>query len=219
MKPKIFCLTATLMTASASAQFGPRVVMGDLNTIGAYDLATLDAEPDGDLDVVATSNGAVVYLAQSRPGVYDNFRVLSSGHADIRAIQTADMDADGDRDVIFATRFGNGGEVLWLQNLGFGQFSMAMPVGPLAGALDIEIADMDNDSDLDVVAVGFDSREVVWFEQTSVGTFAPPQTIESGNGTPFCLTVADFDGNGALDVVVGTNAPSQLLLFRAQRFG
>jgi hypothetical protein len=145
-------------------------------------------------------------------------------------IQLVDLDKDGDLDVLmtngdtlddFTIRpfhgvrwFENRGEYPWVQH-----DLVAMPGVHRAQAVDI-----DGDGDLDVFACAFlpssqnpqfqnlerqgnlaDLTSVGWLEQTAPGQFRA-HSLEKGALTHVTLDLADYDGDGDLDLLVGNFA-------------
>ncbi|MFN8095734.1 MAG: VCBS repeat-containing protein [Vicinamibacteria bacterium] len=145
-------------------------------------------------------------------------------------IQLVDLDKDGDLDVLmtngdtlddFTIRPFHG--VRWLENRGEYPFVphdlVAMPGVHRAQAIDV-----DGDGDLDVFACAFlpssqnpqfqnlerqgnlgDLASVGWLEQTAPGQFKP-HALEKGRLTHVTLDLADYDGDGDLDLLVGNFA-------------
>ncbi|MDX1421423.1 MAG: VCBS repeat-containing protein, partial [Rubricoccaceae bacterium] len=172
-----------------------------------------DVDHDGDLDV-ATSHGGVsaagvaVHL-NSGDGAFTTG--LSTGGAFAFA-KLRDLNGDGDLDLLyvsaptappydFFTRLGNGdgtfgGESRWSVNA--------------CGLGNPNAFDVDNDGDLDVVntesrgCFGGTGSRLFISRNNGNGTFQAPYALD-GAGLPTYVGAADFDEDGALDLVtVGT---------------
>jgi len=92
-----------------------------------------------------------------------------------------------------------------------GQWTKHVIDGNLDGACGVYVADMDGDSDLDVVATAYSSDDAVWYE-------APGWTkhvIDGNLDNPCNVSVADMDGDTDLDVVVTEFYPEAVLWFEA----
>ena len=133
----------------------------------ARDLAVADIDGDGDLDLVGSATGAVVWYERGA-GAFDDYtyRLANDYPASstISALRLADLDGDGDLDVVTARRNSNGESVLveWLEN--------------------------------DTPRVGLWPRRTIHEWTTGI-------TIDLARATG--LEVADFDGDGIVDVVAG----------------
>ena len=72
------------------------------------------------------------------------------------------------------------------------------------GATDVEVADVDGDGDLDVLATIANDNEVVWYENNGTQSFTA-HTISSTADSARAIATGDLNGDGRLDVVATTN--------------
>jgi FG-GAP-like repeat/Putative Ig domain len=118
------------------------------------------------------------------------------------AVSTADMDEDGDLDVLGASQYA--GEVTWWENTA-GDASAWTPhiVDPFFdGARSVIAADMDGDGDLDVLGAAITAADVTWWENTAGDASAwTEHTIDGSFDGAHRATPADLDGDGDLDVL------------------
>ncbi len=134
---------------------------------------------------------------------------LGSGLSFASDVTPADLDGDGDLDVL-AAAFG-ASDVVWFENLGNG-FAPAQTIDASATSVWKAIpGDVDQDGDIDVISGGF-SGNLVWYENDGSGTFAPAQTIGTGLREPF-VQLVDFDGDGTLDILAVPNRGTDVFLF------
>jgi surface antigen len=155
--------------------------------------------------LLADSNQAPPFQAS-----IDIDATLSGAHS----VQTADLDLDGDLDVIAAGR--NDGRVRWYQNNGASSPTFALfEVGVVQGAYSVYPADLDGDGDSDLVAAGVgelmpsqneqavsNTGSIVWFENNlrTTGLFTP-YTLVGGLPYPVVVLAADLDRDGDQDVL------------------
>jgi len=130
-------------------------------------------------------------------------QILVSVEADgARDVITADIDGDGDLDVISASSFDN--KIAWYENLDeFGNFgpqriiTLGMP-----STNSVFAADIDGDGDIDVVANSGATDKISWFENTDgLGNFGLQNIISNTADGAFSVIAADIDNNGDMDVV------------------
>ncbi len=135
-----------------------------------------------------------------------------------RDCDIGDIDGDGDQDfvvggasfLIYVNAHAAPGAV-FDSNEAYGAFRMESATRvtgasfPWQGAADaVHLADLDGDSDLDVV-VGFRSRTQVIYLNNGLGVFTTiPTNLTPVNETTTSIDSADIDGDGDLDLVFGT---------------
>ena len=118
------------------------------------------------------------------------------------SVSAADMDGDGDLDVLSAAR--NEGKVSWHENDGrpdpfFREHTISTEID---GVESIITADLDGDEDIDLVAASSTEDRITWFENSGGRTpYFTPHTISSSVHGAKTLSVADVNGDGRLDVI------------------
>jgi hypothetical protein len=202
--------------------FAPRVIDArpgaihaiptDLNKDGKPDLVVLFAQQFE--SVVAFINNGTAEVSFTPTVLYTapHPNWGSSG------IQLADLDLDGDQDVILTHGDTLDDSIIkpyhgiqWLENKGHLTF-VEHTLASLPGASRAQAVDLDGDGDLDVVACAFIATKsdvdenmlpsIVWLEQTDGGVFVK-HTLEMGNPHHATLDVGDFDRDGDVDMVIG----------------
>ena len=117
-----------------------------------------------------------------------------------RSVHAADLDGDGDLDVLSASRRDD--KVAWYENLGGGNFSAQRVISTDAdSAYSVHAADLDGDGDADVLsASGFDNK-VAWYENLGGGNFSAQRVISTDAEFAVSVHAADLDGDGDADVL------------------
>ncbi len=188
-------------------------------TMGAV---LFDADADGDLDLVAASGGneakqgspyllTRLYLNDGK----GNFSSSGKGWPPISinasCIRIGDFDNDGKPDIFIGARdvpgsYGTAPNSVLLKNRGDGIFTdITVSVAPeliKAGMVtDAQWADIDADGKQELIIVG-DWMPVTVFKYEN-GKLQKKYNIAHSSGWWNCITVADIDGNGTLDLVAG----------------
>lgn len=170
-------------------------------TLGpAEHLEFADLDNDGDLDLVSGGEDhPLAWSTQtSTPGVFDlKTEFPGASGNDYDDLGLADMDNDGDIDVVVARRTGSGGHVIeWYENLG-GAIPFTSPVllSSVGSATDtVALGDLDADNDVDVVSSETTAGTVEWYENP----VASPSWDMVGPGTPGSSGVPSLEGVGLL---------------------
>lgn len=207
-------------TAAAQVFSAPDVV-ATAHT-GVWRLATGDLDADGDVDFVTSgSSGGVASTAAVRAYFNDGtgafsapVAVWSTSGASAQDVELLDSDGDGDLDVVFLA----GDELLHVRNLGNGTFTTASVLSSNLIALDptrIEVGDVDSDGFDDVVLLdeGFTGR-ILWFRCDGAGGFGPATAVDLAAGDVSAAALADFDGDGHVDLAAARTVGPYVHIYR-----
>ncbi|QDV05626.1 FG-GAP repeat protein [Planctomycetes bacterium Poly30] len=168
-------------------------------------LLDLDLDGDGDLDLAFGSIDAryVEFAINDGNGQFGSFFSLAvARYQNPRLVRAADVDSDGDVDLVSDIVEG---EVRLLENAGGGRFFPSVRIADVDELLEASLVDLDGDGDLDLV--GLDSGLFLSFQGTH--GFGARQDVAL-NASAF--TVADFDGDGDVDLVIGRQVMPRLVL-------
>ncbi|MFY9660906.1 MAG: FG-GAP-like repeat-containing protein [Terriglobales bacterium] len=174
------------------------VVIADVNGDGHPDLITANGGPD------------VGVLLNNGNGTFQNAVTYSVGGPGLEASSVAvgDLNGDGYPDLAVATNCGECGGSVLLGN-GDGTFHAPIYFDAGQGISSVAMADLNGDGKLDLV-VGVNSSPE--YNNVSVllgngdGTFQPVVNYNpGGEGAVTSLAIADVNGDGYLDLVVGNS--------------
>ena len=116
-------------------------------------------------------------------------------------ITAADMDGDGDPDLVVPHR--DGGQSFVYLNDGSGGFDERLPFGPEDATIrSAKAGDFNGDGRMDLAVIDQRTGPAV-FVGTSGDGFGPASPLGDGSAAPYAIEVTDLDQDGSLDVLVG----------------
>ncbi|MCP4759043.1 MAG: tetratricopeptide repeat protein [Planctomycetes bacterium] len=174
----------------------------------AHVLAT-DLDRDGRLDVVAcdVAGHRVTWLRQTADGTFSEMPLGGPIDAPVHA-EVADIDADGDLDVIVAAMGvmlpsnDEIGSVIVLENDGDQSFQSRTLIDGIRRVTDVRAGDIDGDGDLDLAVsqFGYVQGEIRWMENLGDWKFTSHHLMDRSGAIHGPLV--DLDADGDLDMVV-----------------
>src|SRR5690606_22232669 len=135
-------------------------------------------------------------------GTFGPIRVITTQAERAIGLYVADLDNDGDMDVLSASYFDN--KIAWYENMdGLGAFGpQQVLTNDALSTRDVYAADLDGDGDMDVIAASTADDRVIWFENLDgLGNFGPLKVINSNANGVISIRAADIDGDGDKDVI------------------
>jgi len=173
---------------------------------GGLEIASGDFDGDGDLDVTATylSNDVATWenLSIHRSATFPTSTTLVDTTDDVRNLHGVDLDLDGDLDLLAAEWRAE--RVSWLENTaGDGSSWTLRTIKTSFAALAVDAGDIDGDGLIDVI--GAADAGLLWWKFNGTGGWAE-NTIPATPTNKDAVALSDLDGDGDLDVVLGSNS-------------
>jgi len=202
--------------------FGPQQVVTAAAICAQSACYAADLDGDGDLDVLSALSvyegcdegptflvdAKIAWYANDGTGQFGPQQVITTAAPEDRRVYAADLDGDGDQDVLSApSSFAGDDRIAWYANDGTGQFGPQQVISTWdRGPKCVYAADLDADGDLDVLSASYGdypsySHKIAWYANDRMGQFGPQQVITTKADGPTCVYAADLDGDGDLDVL------------------
>lgn len=195
------------------------VTTGALHQAPAGQGATdTDFDGDGDIDVIAANrDGDLNILRNDGSGTFRAVDpdAVGIGRDAYSGVTAADVDNDGDVDLLLVGLAGGDTIGYLYRNLGGGRFAFTRAFTGIDGYMG-GFADLDHDGDLDLVFAGDD----VSYLNDGRGEFRRgPEIPTAGVNDPRAVAFADVDADGDLDFAVGAKRSPNRLFRNDNRSG
>jgi hypothetical protein len=180
--------------------------------IGERIAAAADLDGDGDLDIVSTDRelDSVSWHENTDGwGTFGEGQTITTFTDYIYSVHTADIDGDGDIDVLSASW--EDGRIAWYENTdGQGNFGPQQIISNSLAAVSVFSADLDLDGDMDVIgSVSDEDTDIEWYENIDgLGTFSLGNIVTNSAGYSYSIIAADLDGDGDQDIVSASHSPN-----------
>ena len=198
--------------------------------------AFLDADQDGDLDLVIGSGGNTVnetnyyanrlYINNGKGEFTKSSEPLPTTGNNVSSIAPHDFDGDGDVDLVIASRsvpgiYGVDPNHLFLENNGSGKFvdvteNKAYALKESGMLTDVLWADIDGDSRKDLVTVG-DWTSPKIFRNNGRRLSQKQSTLDSLFGWWNTVNAEDIDKDGDIDLILGNRGSNTLYDTNAEK--
>ena len=185
--------------------FGAQQIISTIAN-GPESLRAADIDGDGDIDVLSASaldDKIAWYENTDGLGSFGAQQIISINADRATDVDAADLDGDGDIDVLSASDFDD--KIAWYENTdGLGNFGPQLVISSAftIGAISVHSADVDGDGDFDVLSASYIDNKIAWYENTDgLGNFGAQQVISAAAMVAQDVFTADIDGDGDVDVL------------------
>ncbi|MEO1084453.1 MAG: VCBS repeat-containing protein, partial [Acidobacteriota bacterium] len=177
----------------------------DSNVPAGWTVAVGDIDGDGEAEIVGGAVNTPLLAWWDRPATVTNAWTRTEIHSawGVADVNIADVDQDGDLDVLASRWVGSGADLRYFDNLGDASFIER----DLGGEYDLlrgfTVADIDRDGDPDFPVAAGNSDAVAWIENRTIRssvTFGI-RSIATAASAPLALGLVDFDRDGDPDIV------------------
>lgn len=193
-----------------------QTIVNNLNNTNC--IYACDLDNDGDNDVLSASysdDEIAWYENLDGNGNFSSEKLISISADGAYCVYAADIDNDGDNDVISSSL--NDTKIAWYENGSPGNFGYAQIISSSSvGVVSIVSSDLDEDGDIDIISASPSEDKIAWYENSNgQGTF----TLEHLITKVFCdfatcTFSCDLDGDGDNDVLSASLADSRIAWYK-----
>ena len=158
----------------------------------------------------------VVFILSVTPllAQFGSQEIVSTSQLTPFGLQSADLDNDGDLDLIVSSEGDN--RIIWYENKdGEGNFGGENVITTLTiTPRSIYTSDLDGDGDLDVLSASIGDNKLAWYENIDGhGTFGNQVVISTVGDQVICVYTSDLDNDGDQDVLSASHFDNTLRWF------
>ncbi len=143
--------------------------------------------------------------------------IITDNFISARSVHSADIDNDGDADILGAARYIH--EIAWWENQGNNKFLKHIIDNNFQGAFSVHSADLNNDGYEDIIGASLYGGIVAWWENNQNSTFGPRQIIDNHFAGAIYTYSFDMDKDGYMDILAAAESANQIAWWRNKGSG
>ena len=164
-----------------------------------------DIDGDGDIDILGAAffdDDIAWWENTDGTGLNWTKRIVDDSFWGANSVYSADVDGDGDADIVGAAKFAN--DITWWENLdGTGTNWIEYTVdGDFGHAYSVHATDVDGDGSIDILGTGY-SKIAWWKNVDGIGTIWTKYTVDGDFESANSVHTGDIDGDGNTDILGG----------------
>lgn len=187
---------------------------------GAQSVYAADLDGDDDPDVVYASSvragGSKIAWHRNIEAGFSNQNVITNDRRGAASVHVADLDGDGDQDILAAFAELDRGQVAWAENEDATFSGLQVISSEMEGVQEVSTVDLDDDGDRDILAtarVAATDGEISFIRSTA-GLFASKSVVADDLAQAWAVDAADLDGSGVPDIVGASQSLDQIAWYR-----
>lgn len=175
------------------------------------DIAGVDIDEDGDLDIVSASAGddTIAWHENSGGGQFLKHTISSTSDS-AQSVFPIDLDGDGDVDVLAASALDD--TVAWFENDGDEAFVEHVISQSADFAQSVYAADIDDDGDMDVLSASALDNKIAWYENDGVQGFTV-HVVDTNASSAESVVAADINSDGHVDILASSGGTDEIVWY------